>query len=74
MKKTVGFLAVGATLALVAGCGTAATNNTGNSAGGSGSQKQVTIGFVPGETTDPFFISMEVGAQQEAQKLGVKLV
>lgn len=84
MKKTVGFLAVGATLALVVGCGTAATNNTastgnsagntGNSAGGSAPQKQVTIGFVPGETTDPFFISMEVGAQQEAQKLGVKLV
>jgi ribose transport system substrate-binding protein len=38
------------------------------------SAKQITIGFVPGETKDPFFISMQVGAQQEAAKLGVNLI
>lgn len=79
MKKHVGFLAVGATLVLAVGCGTttnnSGTNATGNSSpAGSGTGKNITIGFVPGSTTDPFFISMEVGAEQEAQKLGVKLV
>jgi len=36
--------------------------------------KTITIGFVPGVTTDPFFISMQVGAQQEATKLGIRLL
>lgn len=81
MKTGVSLLAVGASLVLAAGCGTAVNNtssnttsNTTSNTAGSASGKQVTIGFVPGMTTDPFFISMEVGAQQEAQKLGVKLV
>jgi ribose transport system substrate-binding protein len=34
----------------------------------------ITIGFVPSLASDPFFISMEYGAQQEAKKLGVKLI
>lgn len=77
VRKGLGILAVGTVLTLVAGCGTTSTSNkTGNTAGASGSSsgKQITIGFVPGSTTDPFFISMEVGAQNEAKKLGVKLV
>jgi len=37
-------------------------------------KKPIVIGFVPGVTTDPFFISMQFGAQQEAKALGVKLV
>lgn len=76
VKKGLGILAVGAVFTLVAGCGTTSgSNNTSNSSSGSGSGsgKQITIGFVPGSTTDPFFISMEVGAQNEAKKLGVKL-
>ena len=36
--------------------------------------KNITIAFVPWMTTDPFFISMEVGAQQEAKALGVTLL
>ncbi len=36
--------------------------------------KKIVIGFVPGMTTDPFFISMDAGAQAEAKKLGVTLV
>lgn len=36
--------------------------------------KNITIGFVPGVTTDPFFISMAYGAQVEAKKLGVTLL
>ncbi|KUO96080.1 ABC transporter substrate-binding protein [Ferroacidibacillus organovorans] len=36
--------------------------------------KPIVIGFVPGVTTDPFFISMEYGAQMEAKRLGVQLI
>jgi ribose transport system substrate-binding protein len=36
--------------------------------------RQVTIGFVPSIASDPFFISMQYGAEQEAEHLGVKLV
>lgn len=81
MKKSLSFLAVGASLLFAVGCGTTTNNTATNgttssnatSATGSTSNKQITIGFVPGVTTDPFFISMEVGAEQEAKKLGVNL-
>ncbi len=33
-----------------------------------------TIAFVPSLASDPFFISMQYGAEQEAQKLGIHLV
>lgn len=35
---------------------------------------QITIGFVPSLASDPFFLSMQYGAQQEARKLGVHLI
>lgn len=35
--------------------------------------QQATIGFVPSIASDPFFVSMEYGAKQEAEKLGIKL-
>lgn len=76
MKRGLAVLTVGTSMLLLAGCGTNGntSNSTENSSGGGSTTKQITIGFVPGMTTDPFFISMEVGAQQEAQKLGVKLL
>ncbi len=37
-------------------------------------KKPITIAFIPSLATDPFFISMQYGAQQEAKKLGVKLI
>lgn len=80
LKKRLGFLAVAASALLVAGCGTSGGGNnsssstpSSNSTSSTGGNKSITIAFVPGMTTDPFFISMEVGAQQEAQKLGVTL-
>jgi ribose transport system substrate-binding protein len=36
--------------------------------------QQLTIGFVPSIASDPFFVSMQYGARQEAKQLGVKLV
>ncbi|PSR24833.1 MAG: LacI family transcriptional regulator [Sulfobacillus thermosulfidooxidans] len=75
MKKQVAVLAlvgvVGA--AALAGCGESA-NNSNASGSSSPTKPAITIGYVPGDSTDPFFISMEYGAQKEAKKLGVKLI
>ncbi len=40
----------------------------------SGGGKNLTIGFVPGIASDPFFLAMRLGAEAEAKKLGVKLL
>ncbi|MCY0899805.1 MAG: ABC transporter substrate-binding protein [Firmicutes bacterium] len=36
-------------------------------------KQHFTIGFIPGITTDPFYVSMQLGAEAEAKKLGVTL-
>ncbi|WP_304458852.1 ABC transporter substrate-binding protein [Alicyclobacillus sendaiensis] len=82
VRKAVGLIGSAVVaMGVVAGCGTATNNSGGTSSSPSkttqpsaASSKQFVIGFVPGETTDPFFISMAYGAQQEAKKLGVKLI
>lgn len=65
-------LALITTMLIVSGCGSSASSSTGSATAPSASN--ITIGFIPGVTTDPFFISMETGAQQEAQRLGVHLL
>ncbi len=59
--------AVALTLGLSA-CG--ATSSTTSAS----SSHHYTIGFIPGDTTDPFFVSMGQGATYEAKKLGVNLI
>lgn len=39
-----------------------------------GATDALTLGFIPGQSTDPFFLSMQKGAAAEAKKLGVKLI
>jgi len=51
-------------------CGSSSTP----SSSGVTSPKSITIAFVPGTTTNPFYISMEAGAKSEAAKLGVNLI
>lgn len=58
----------------LAGVVTLGLTGCGSTSASQPSKSSITIGFVPGETTDPFFVSMEVGAKKEAKKLGVKLV
>lgn len=58
-----------AALAL-AGCGSSGSDGSGSGSGG----KELTIGFVPGIASDPFFKAMQVGAEAKAKELGVKLV
>ena len=48
------------------------TNNTGWRR--VATANQLTIAFVPGQTTDPFYVTMERGASAEAKKLGIKLL
>lgn len=53
---------------LLAGCASTSSES------GAGGENDVTIGFVPGLASDPFFLSMERGAQAEADELGVELI
>lgn len=59
-----------ATLVLVTGCGGGSTSESG----GGGSDEQLTIGFVPGIASDPFFVAMQLAAEAEAEELGVELL
>ena len=56
-------LVASTTLAVTAGAGTATA----------GAATKYTIAMVPGNTVDPFYITMHYGAIQEAKKLGVTL-
>ena len=56
-------LVAGTTLAVTAGAGTATA----------GPAPKYTIALIPGNTVDPFYITMHYGALQEARKLGVTL-
>ncbi|MFJ6572679.1 substrate-binding domain-containing protein [Streptomyces sp. NPDC091292] len=67
-RMVTGVVALGVVSAALAGCGDGASGGTGADGG------QLTIGFVPGIASDPFFKAMQVGAEAEAKKLGVKLL
>lgn len=64
---------------VLAGCSSSPSTSSAPSASGGGSSsagggKQLSIGFVVGLTSDPYFVTMQAGAEQEAKKLGVKLI
>jgi ribose transport system substrate-binding protein len=63
---TITSVAAIATLGLAA-CSTGSSNTTSG-------KKSLTLGFVVGASSDPFFQAMKVGAQAEATKLGDKLI
>lgn len=66
------FLAAGAATAIIFGataCSTAATTDSGTTA-----DKKLTIAFVMGAESDPFFQAMKVGAEAEAKAEGVELI
>jgi len=73
----VGTIAAG----LLTACGSApttnsaGTNNAGaNATGGTATASSYTIGFAVSTTNNPFFVAMENGVKQEAQKLGIKVI
>jgi ribose transport system substrate-binding protein len=61
------------TVAAIAALGLSACS-TGSTSGTSSAKKSLTLGFVVGASSDPFFQAMKVGAQTEATKLGDKLI
>ena len=56
----------------LAACGSSGGSNSNSSSGGS-SSKPKTVQLIVGNASDPFYVTMECGAEQEASKLGVKL-
>jgi ribose transport system substrate-binding protein len=69
MKKVLAIILVAATTLTLglAGC-------SKNSPSTSSSKKAFTIAFVPGITTDEFYISMKRGIDNEAKKYGMKVI
>jgi ribose transport system substrate-binding protein len=73
------FLASAAAVAggvFLAACGGQAASSTGSSGSGSGSSpsKKYTLALVQGVKGDPFYVTMQKGAQMMADKLGATLV
>jgi len=64
-RYTAGAAAVAAMAVSLAACGSSSSSGS--------THKHYTIALVPGLTTDPFYITMGVGAKAEAKKLGVTL-
>lgn len=50
------------------------SNAESQSGGQDNTKESVRIGYVPGMTTDEFYISMKFGAEEVAEKLGVELI
>lgn len=61
-----------ASAVVLAGCSSG--GGSSSSSTGSAAAKNITIGYVVGASSDPFFVAMKKGAQQEANQLGVKLI
>ena len=66
--RALGAVVAGSLALTLAGCG---GSDAGTGAAGS---KQLTIGFVPGIASDPFFKAMQIGAEAKAKELNVKLL
>lgn len=67
-KGMVAALASGAIVLSLAACG------SGGGEAAAGADEDITIGFVPGIASDPFFKAMQVGAEEAAEELGITLV
>ncbi|WP_100809679.1 MULTISPECIES: ABC transporter substrate-binding protein [unclassified Microbacterium] len=61
----VGILTSALALAGCAGSGDASS---------SGGSEQITVAFIPGIASDPFFRAMEIAAKEEAEELGIRLI
>ena len=66
-----GVAALGLTAGVVSACGS--SSSSGSSGSGSSGSSPKTMELIVGTKSDDFYVSMECGAQKEAQKLGVKL-
>jgi ribose transport system substrate-binding protein len=67
---------LGAVIGMAAVTALAAACSSGQSTSGASGTKpaSITVGFVPSLASDPYFVTMHTGAQEEAKKLGVNLI
>lgn len=65
---------IATSLTACAALGLSACSSSTTTTNDSSGHKQLTLAFVVGSSSDPFFIAMKVGAQAEANKLGDKLI
>ncbi|MFV0429764.1 MAG: ABC transporter substrate-binding protein [Arachnia sp.] len=75
INTTLTGLALAASVTLMAGC--SPSQETGESTPGAstgGDGQTLTIGFVPGIASDPFFLAMQIGAEEHAKELGIELI
>src|SRR5215217_6801024 len=76
-RATRAVLAIGATGVLAAGlaaCGDDESSSGSGGGGGGGGEKQVTVGLITKTESNPFFVKMKEGAQEQAKKDNVKLL
>src|SRR5215204_5677674 len=69
--------AIGAAAALTAGivaCGDDDSSSSSGGGGGGGGEEQVTVGLITKTESNPFFVKMKEGAQEQAKKDNVKLL
>ncbi|WP_226921626.1 ABC transporter substrate-binding protein [Georgenia subflava] len=71
-------VAAASALALVAACsggsGAPASQETGAGGTTPATEDALTIGFVPGIASDPFFLAMQLGAEDKAEEMGIELI
>jgi len=68
-RTVLGIMTAGVAVVALAACG-----GTSASSGGTGSGKQLTIGFVPGIASDPFFRRCRSAPRRRPRTLGIKLL
>jgi ribose transport system substrate-binding protein len=73
MKKKTALGVLAATAATVLALTGCAGGSTGSTASGGSGDKTLNIAFIPGITTDGFFVAMQHAAEAEAPKLDIKL-
>lgn len=56
---------------VLAGC---ASDGDAQGDGGEGTGEEITVAFIPGIASDPFFRAMEIAAREEAEELGIRLI
>ncbi|WIY02836.1 ABC transporter substrate-binding protein [Amycolatopsis mongoliensis] len=76
MKLTKTLTAMGAVVsaaALLTACGSGTVGQTGSGGSQAGSAGSKKLALIPGVQAEPFYISLQCGAQAEAKKLGYEL-
>jgi len=73
MRKLAVAAACVAVLIVAVGCG-ASSNSSSSGSSTTAGGKQLTVGFSMPDSSESFWVSMAYGVQQEAKKLGVKVV